>query len=193
MSTGHEQGGLSPIPSAPGPGAGNTKTQLLWSLYLSERDFIKHHEIQRTTASNILAAVAAGLIVASGNIETSPVEGLIIPVLLMGIGWFGFLFCGKLYSLLKLHAARSYEYLEMLGREHPELEIIRVKGKVDAENKKAYPFFSGLRLNRVWSLFHLLIFASGAIFFFIALGEAAPQWTSTVSDLWDRALMLLPK
>jgi hypothetical protein len=170
--------------SAPTPvPPGNAKTQLLWSLYLSERDFIKHHEIQRTTASNILAAVAAGLILASGNIETTPVQGVVIPVLLMGIGWFGFLFCGKLYSLLKLHASRSYEYLELLSREHPELEILRIKREVEAANKKSYPFFSGLRLNRVWSMFHLLIFLSGAIFLFMAIERIAPGWTLQIQDL----------
>ena len=167
---------------------GGAKAQLLWALYLSERDFIKHHENQRTTASNILAAVAAGLILASGNTQGDAVQSLIIPVLLMGIGLFGFLFCGKLYSLLQLHAARSYEYLEVLSREHPELEIKRIKSSVDVANKKRFPYFAALKLNRVWASFHLLIFVSGLVFLIMSLNTVFPGWTVTVRDAAQRLL-----
>ena len=152
------------------------KAQLLWSLYLSERDFIKHHENQRTTASNILAAVAAGLILASGNPDIAPAQSIIIPVLLMGVGLFGFLFCGRLYSLLQLHAARSYEYLAVLSGDHPDLKIRQIKTAVEAANRKRFPFFATLKLNHVWAWFHILIFASGGVLLVVALNNVFPGW-----------------
>jgi len=154
-----------------------SKAQLLWSLYLSERDFIRHHETQRTTASNILAAVAAGLIVASGTSERGFPYSVIVPILLIGIGVFGFLFCGRLYSLLQLHANRSYKYLQALEVEHPDLLISEVKKTVDADQARKYPFFSKLKLNRVWAAFHLMIVLSGALFLIVALTDiATDQW-----------------
>lgn len=147
----------------------STKAQLLWSLYLSERDFIRHHENQRTTASNILAAVAAGLIVAAGTGDGEFPYSIIVPILLMGIGTFGFLFCGRLYSLLQLHANRSYKYLEALEAEHPDLGIASIKQIVDESQKKKYPFFSRLKLNRVWAAFHVLIALSGATFLIVSI------------------------
>ena len=86
------------------------KSNLLWSLYLSERDFIQHHENQRTNASNILAAIAAGVMVALGTDKLSVEVSVILSGLLVALGLFGWVFCSKLYALMKLHAERSYEY-----------------------------------------------------------------------------------
>lgn len=156
----------------------STKAQLLWSLYLSERDFIRHHENQRTTASNILAAIAAGLIVAAGAGDGEFPYSIIVPILLMGIGTFGFLFCGRLYSLLQLHANRSYKYLEALEVEHPELGISSIKKLVYKDQKQKFPFFSKLKLNRVWAAFHVLIILSGAIFLTVSV-------TNLVFEKWS--------
>ena len=75
------------------------KGDLLWSLYTSERDFIQHHENQRTNASNILTAIAAGLVVALGTEQLNEIIEISICVMLMAIGLFGYAFCGKLWDL----------------------------------------------------------------------------------------------
>ena len=134
---------------------------LFWTLYLSERDFIKHHETQRTTASNIIAAIAAGLIVGSGSATTDPSVKVAIALMLMVIGLFGYFFCGKLTALLKLHGSRSYEYLKLLDADIGDSKISEIRKKADSDSKQEFRFFSKLRLHKIWSAFHLFIFFVG--------------------------------
>lgn len=141
------------------------KSDLLWSLYLSEREFIKHHENQRTNASNILGAIAAGLIVALGTDKLVQEVQLIIAVLLMILGIFGYTFCAKLYALMKLHAERSYQYLAVLDEEVAAVQIAGLKKVADKKYKERFSFFSKIQLNKIWGSLHLSIFLVGVIFF----------------------------
>lgn len=145
----------------PGVGSKASVPQFLWSLYLSERDFIKHHEVQRTQASNILAAIAAGLVVAIGSGEMSAEVGFVISIMLMAIGLFGYLFCGKLYALIQLHAERSYQYLGALEGALPELHIKEYKAAAEKKHSKKFKFFGPFKLNGIWLRFHLLVFVVG--------------------------------
>lgn len=165
--------------SLPSP-SGDSNAGMLWSLYMSERDFIRHHEEQRVNASNILAAIAAGLIVAMGSVDMTAEVRLMISVLLMSIGLFGYLFCGKLYALIQLHALRSYEYLDALEAAMPGLNIGAHKASVKKQHKKRFPFFGRLPLNTVWSLFHLLIFAAGFLFLLQSMGLVSMDWMDNI-------------
>lgn len=53
--------------------------EFVWRLYESEREFIKHHENQRTNASSILAVIYAALLVA---LTSDLVDGTRISLLL---------------------------------------------------------------------------------------------------------------
>jgi fatty acid desaturase len=101
------------------------KIDFAWSLYHSERDFIKHHENQRTNASSILAAVYAALVVAIGTGVATDWLQVVIALVLTLTGIYGAIFSGKLYELIQLHAARSYEYLSFVNDCFPELVPFR--------------------------------------------------------------------
>ncbi|RAJ11759.1 hypothetical protein [Olleya aquimaris] len=137
------------------------KNDLAWNLYLSEREFIKHHENQRTTASNILAAIAAGLIVALGTDELSIEISILISFLLAVMGFFGYVFCGKLYALIMLHAGRSYEYLKILDTNYKEIDVVAIKKLAKTKNKERFKRFGKLGLNTIWRTFHLFICLTG--------------------------------
>lgn len=137
--------------------------ELLWNLYMSERGFIKHHENQRTTASNILTAIAAGLIVALGTGNLSVEIQMLISYLLSVIGFFGYVFCTKLYALIKLHASRSYEYLKILDSNFKEINVLEIKDLVQTKNKDNFKYFGKLGLNTIWRIFHLFICCTGLI------------------------------
>lgn len=137
------------------------REEFAWRLYESERDFIKHHENQRTNASSILAATAAALMVAFTAGPADPASKLIIAVTLMVIGLFGSIFSGKLYELIQLHANRSYKYLDYVNEAFPEIDVKSVKQSVKAAQKKKFRFFASISLNRIWFNFHLLVFAFG--------------------------------
>lgn len=141
------------------------KSELLWSLYLSEREFIQHHENQRTNASNILTAIAAGLIVALGTEQLNDIIEVSICIVLMALGLFGYAFCGKLSALIKLHAQRSYEYLRVLDEEIVQVDIKSLKAKAKDSHAEEHDNFSKVRLSSIWSRFHLFVFVSGIVFF----------------------------
>lgn len=133
------------------------KVDFAWSLYQSERDFIKHHENQRTNASSILAAVYAALVVAIGTTAASDWLQVLIAFVLCLLGIYGAVFSGKLYELIQMHAARSYEYLEFVNECFPELDVNEVKAKVKKSQKKKYPYFSSISLNKIWFRFHSFV------------------------------------
>jgi hypothetical protein len=136
---------------------------LAWNLYLSEREFIKHHENQRTTASNILAAIAAGLLVSLGTNQLTIEIRILISFLLAAIGLFGYVFCWKLYALIMLHADRSYEYLDVLSVGFKELKIEEIKNNAKQANQKKFKFYGKIGLHTIWNWFHLFIFFMGLI------------------------------
>ena len=140
------------------------KSDLLWSLYVSEREFIQHHENQRTSASNILTAIAAGLVVALGTEQLNDIIELSICVILMAMGLFGYAFCGKLSALIKLHAERSYQYLKVLDEDIVQVDIKQLKKIASENHEEAYNTFSSVRLSNIWSYFHLFIFITGSVF-----------------------------
>ena len=154
---------------------------LYWALYLSERDFIKHHEIQRTTVSNIIGAIAAGLIVASGSTTIEESIKITIASMLSVIGFFGFLSCGRLTSLLKLHGLRSYEYLKLLDDDIGNQSIYRIRKQIDKDIKVGFKFFSRIHLHKIWAIFHLFLLFTGLVLLWLHGGR----------ELFNRFYMIL--
>lgn len=147
------------------------KSDLLWALYLSEREFIQHHENQRTNASNILAAISAGIMVALGTGKLSLEVNLILSLLLIALGLFGWIFCSKLYALMKLHAGRSYEYLAVLDEEVADVQIAELKKVASAKHSKRFTRINNVGLNKIWGWFHQAILFSGLFFLVISLKD----------------------
>ncbi|MEQ9263558.1 MAG: hypothetical protein RLP14_10390 [Owenweeksia sp.] len=141
------------------------KNDLAWNLYLSEREFIKHHENQRTTASNIAAAIAAGLIVALGTGELSNEIQVLISFVLSAIGFFGYVFCSKLYALIMLHAGRSYQYLNLLDKSFPDIDVEKIKSKAKKQNEQKFKRIAKIGLNKIWKMFHMFICLTGLMLF----------------------------
>ena len=140
------------------------KSDLLWALYLSEREFIQHHENQRTNASNILAAISAGVMIALGTDKLSAEVSVMLSVLLIALGLFGWIFCAKLYALIKLHAERSYQYLDVLDQEVAAVQIASLKQVASDRNNQKFRKLKNLGLNKIWAWFHQSILCAGVLF-----------------------------
>lgn len=140
------------------------KSDLLWALYLSEREFIQHHENQRTNASNILTAIAAGVMVALGTDQLNVQVSIVLSIMLVVIGLFGWIFCAKLYALMKLHAERSYQYLAVLDQEVAAVQISELKKVASKKNQSKFKILNKIGLNRIWGGFHMSIFFAGLFF-----------------------------
>lgn len=140
-----------------------TMEEFAWKLYESERDFIKHHENQRTNASSILAAVYAALIVALSSGLAEGVAALFVTTSLVLTGIFGAIFSGKLYELIQMHAGRSYGYLDIVNSKFPDIEIARIKESVKLKQKQRFRVFASISLNRIWFNFHCAIVFLGLL------------------------------
>lgn len=139
------------------------ENEFAWRLYESERDFIKHHENQRTNASSILAAISTALVVAIASGISDDWLRLLVAVTMVLVGVFGAIFSGKLYELIQLHASRSYEYLEIANASFPTIDVTSIKGKVKKSQEKRYPFFASISLNKIWFRFHILVALFGLV------------------------------
>jgi hypothetical protein len=139
------------------------QSDFLWALYLSEREFIQHHENQRTNASNILAAISAAIMVALGTDQISKEVSVALSLFLICLGLFGYTFCRKLYSLMQLHAARSYEYLNALDKQILEVDVDKMKKAAASKNTMKFSKVGKIGLNRIWGLFHLSILSLGLV------------------------------
>lgn len=137
------------------------KDEFVWRLYESERDFIKHHENQRTNASNTLAATAAALMVAFTAGPPEVWAHLMISVALMLVGMFGAIFGGKLYQLVQLHANRSYKYLEIINTSFADVDATSIKNSVKTNQEVKFPRLSKINLNKIWYNFHIFVFLLG--------------------------------
>lgn len=145
--------------------------ELSWRLYQNERDFIRHHENQRSNASSILVAISSGLVVAVGSDLVDGWFRVAISIVLTLIGVFGAIFSGKLYELIQMHAARSYCYLDFLDQSSSEININEVKKRVAISQRKNYPVFSKISLNKIWFRFHILVSIFGALITAISIGD----------------------
>ena len=128
---------------------------------------------QSYASVNTRSAVTAVLVLFSRvniHMQLQTVVGWDVSLLLMLIGLFGFIFCGKLYALIQLHAERSYGYLNELDTEVGSVDIDKIKKMADHKNRKSFPFFNRIKLNKVWSIFHLAISVCGLLNFLSASG-----------------------
>lgn len=139
------------------------KSELLWKLYESERAMITHHENQRMTASNILAVISAGLVVAIGTEALTTEIKFLVSLLMVLIGLFGCIFSAKLYALIKLHAERSYRYLKVLDEDIASVEIKRFKEEAKLVNQRKFRYSNLFALHQIWHGFHLTICLTGLV------------------------------
>ena len=135
--------------------------EFLWRLYLSEREFQRHHENQRMVASNILAAIASGIVVAVGSNQITREVEVLLAIALTCIGLFGYLFCGKLYSLIRRHGERSYAYLRALDEIVGSVDIHGIKKGAEDKHSEEFEFMRDVRLSGIWKSFHAVIFLAG--------------------------------
>lgn len=134
------------------------------SLYLSEREFVRHHENQRTNAASILIATASGLVALLSAQSFNSYDRTTVALMIIAIGIFGLLFCGKLSALIKMHTSRSYQYLSLIDDNEKDTDIKHVKELVKEEHMKKYPLFSRWKLSHLWSTFFGFIFLVGIFF-----------------------------
>jgi hypothetical protein len=131
--------------------------ELLWRLYEDNREFARHHEHLRATASNLTMAISAGvlgLVTFDGHLGT---EDFPLTLLLAILGFFGALFTAKHYERVRLHLNRAAQYFAKLDESYPNSKIDELRRMGTSQNNAAFPRLNKLRLHRFWIALHLLV------------------------------------
>jgi len=139
-----------------------SSAEILWALYQEHCTWERHHEEQRATATNILIAVAAGIlsIMSLNGIAKSDLP---LAFFLITQGLFGAVFVAKQYERFARHQNLAKKYREALDKEFADAHIIQLREIGDDEHQRHYGSLSRLRLNWFWISLHLVIAAFGCV------------------------------
>ena len=139
----------------------------LQKLYEEQRSQRRQSESQRSTLTNILILIDAGLIALMGSQHFSP-GMLYIAQILMFFGLFGVLSSLKYYERSRLHWRRS-RYYEKKIAELVSTNPIELREKADKDHQKEWPFLSKIHQFWLWIILHSIIIIIGGFFCIVTL------------------------
>ena len=143
--------------------------ELLWNVYREHCDWERHHETQRSSVTNIMIAVAAGVIGVISLDGALGVPDLPLSIFLIVQGLFGAVFVGKQYERFARHQRLAGLYREQLNKNLQGAQIVMIRDTGDETQKSCYPLFSRLRLNHLWIYLHMSFAVFGIVLAFIIL------------------------
>jgi hypothetical protein len=146
----------------------DNKLEILWRMYNEHVTMGRHHEIQRSTMSQIILAVAGALVGFFGSTGASSQNRWAVAIFIVILGVFGALFSAKQYERSKFHMSAA-------GLHRVELEklagvnLSKIRGDAEDKQKKDFPITEAWSLNKFWTGIHALIAVFGAILLVQAL------------------------
>jgi hypothetical protein len=146
-------------------------SDILWNLYQEHCEWERHHEEQRASVTNILVAVAAGVlsVITLKNGLTS--SDLPLTIFLIMQGLFGALFVAKQYERFARHQRLAGKYRQALNDRFPESQIIALREMADQEQANTFRTLYRLRLHQLWTGLHLLIALFGLVLTWVVLSS----------------------
>jgi hypothetical protein len=149
---------------------------LVWNLFLHNRDYMKHHEQLRATVANLTVAMAAGLIGLITYDKHIGMEDVPLAIMLAAVGAFGSAFALKHYERGYLHRNRSNEYLAKLNALMPEAEILNLRSKADAMTNMQFPRLYKFSVNSFWVALHGFVVVIGIVMTVLSVIGAIRDW-----------------
>jgi len=148
-------------------------SDILWNLYQEHCAWERHHEEQRASVTNILVAIAAGVlsIITLSNGFTR--SDLPLTIFLIMQGLFGSLFVAKQYERFTRHQRLAGNYRQALDGRFPESQILTLRKIAEEEQEREFRILSKLRLHHLWIGIHLLIGLFGLVLTLVVLSLPA--------------------
>ena len=146
--------------------------ELLWRIYQEHCVWERHHEDQRASATNILVAVAAGVIgvmVLDGGLSDAHFA---LPLLLLIVGVFGAALSNKQYERFARHQTLANTYRRALDERFPNSSLIALREEGDLAHRARYPPLADpakIRLFHLWMAIHVLVAIFGFVLVIVAL------------------------
>jgi len=146
------------------------KDELLWNAYQEHCTWERHHEDQRSSVTNIMIAVAAGILAVIGIDNTLSMSDLPLTCFLIIQGLFGSIFVAKQYECFARHQLLAGRYRQALNDAFPDSYLILLREQGVQEHKGRYQYISRLRLYLLWILLHASFAFFGIILTLLILG-----------------------
>jgi len=121
------------------------KYDLLWNIYQEHCNWERHHENQRSSVTNILIAVAAGVLgIIALDGKLAPTD-LPLTIFLIIQGVFGSIFVAKQYERFARHQRLANKYRQELNDGYLDAKIVQLRKEGDLEQERQYKYLSKLR------------------------------------------------
>lgn len=176
--------------SEPTPNVDNKDAliDILWKMYEEHVTEGRHHETQRATVTNLVIAIAAGILALVTFDKAITLIDLPLTIFLIFLGVFGAAFSSKYYERFELHMKRAKEYRNALDdllstqvddskrflkglkkaadEAHEQSFLATSQGKTNWQRWMTFIYRRGLY--QLWISFHLLITLLGLVLSILA-------------------------
>jgi hypothetical protein len=147
------------------------ENEVLWSLYQDHTNQGRHHEDQRTAATNFIVAVCGGtlgLVALDGRLTSADLP---LAVFLVFLGCFGALLSAKHHERFWFHTERAREYRDALQKRLPSLDLRAHREAADRRSSTRHPILWRIRVFGLWVALHLAVALIGvAVIAAVSLG-----------------------
>jgi hypothetical protein len=141
----------------------------LWTMFLENRNHIRHYESQRSTVAGALIAIAAaliGLVTFDKGITLSDVPAASFLVVL---GLFGAVFSAKQWERASRQAAQAQHWRTKIDKLIGGNFLADLEVEADSAHEEEFPLLHRIKIHTFWIALHLMIAAIGAILIYISL------------------------
>ena len=143
----------------------DAKVEGLWKLYLDNHNYVRHHEVQRSTVATAIISIASALIAIATFDKELSYNDVPILALVIAIGLFGIVFSRKQYERTCMHVHRGdilLHHIQSAIGHGSILRIIRAAGSQhrrgivrDVGGRRQKPFrLQRLGMNFFWIIFY---------------------------------------
>ena len=131
----------------------------------------RHHEIQRSSVTNVLIAISSAIIGLVTFDKTIVISDLPLTIFLIILGVFGAVFSAKHYERFSFHISRARKYREEINKLFPDTPLRELIDKADEKHNRKHPRLRKLRLQYFWLGLYVLITLIGVMLTIIAAGN----------------------
>jgi hypothetical protein len=141
----------------------------LWMVYKDNHEYVRHHEVQRSTVATLIVTVAgAALAVATFDQSLSPIDAPLLAVVTV-LGLFGRLFSRKQFERTRMHIERADALLREIAGTMGGQYIVDITERADQEHRQKFANLYVVPVNRLWAWFYGFIAVLGGLLLILAL------------------------
>lgn len=144
------------------------KEEFVWRMYQEDRNQARHHEVQRSSMSNLILAISGGIL---GLLTISELDSNAWPlsIMLALLGIFGAMFSAKQYERFCLHYRRAIAYRKKLEDHFQDIDFKEVRSIADSDHQQRAGVIHPLRLHWFGIALHILVACLGFLLIILLL------------------------